>query len=92
MIRDVVKLQDQLGEMHDADVAAALIRDFAGQRARRHAGEGNQEASTAPGLDAYLKDRTDTVARKQTEYETTWLTLTSHDWRKRLALLIAGVE
>ncbi|HST04703.1 MAG TPA: CHAD domain-containing protein [Chloroflexia bacterium] len=92
MIRDVVKLQDQLGEMHDADVAAALIRDFAGQRAHRHSGEGNQEAPTAPGLDAYLKDRTDTVARKQTEYETTWLILISQDWRKRLALLIAGVD
>jgi CHAD domain-containing protein len=96
MIRDVVKLQDQLGEMHDADVAATLVREFAVMRARKQPlgaktqdeGEVDQESPTSPGLAVYLKDRADTVARKQIEYESTWLTLTNRDWRRRLALLI----
>lgn len=96
MIRDVVKLQDQLGEMHDADVAATLVREFAAQRSIKQTAIGktqgevehDRELATSPGLATYLKDRTETVARKQIEYEATWLTLANRDWRRRLALLI----
>ena len=95
MIRDIVKLQDQLGEMHDADVAAALISDFADRQSHRQPvarsanGENGGESTMQPGLAAYLKDRTETVKSKQVAYEATWLAITNPDWRKRLALLIA---
>ena len=94
MIRDIVKLQDQLGEMHDADVAAALVSDFADRQAHRQpaaksANGENGEPTVQPGLAAYLRDRTETVKSKQVAYEATWLAITNPDWRKRLALLIA---
>jgi CHAD domain-containing protein len=95
MIRDIVKLQDQLGEMHDADVAAALVSEFADRQSHRQPaaksanGVNGSEPAMQPGLAAYLKDRTETVKSKQVAYEATWLAITNPDWRKRLALLIA---
>jgi CHAD domain-containing protein len=95
MIRDIVKLQDQLGEMHDADVAAALVSEFADRQSHRQPvarstnGENDGEPAMHPGLAAYLRDRTETVKSKQVAYEATWVAITNPDWRKRLALLIA---
>jgi CHAD domain-containing protein len=95
MSRDIVKLQDQLGEMHDADVAVALVSEFADRQSHRQPvaksanGENGGEPAMQPGLAAYLADRTETVKSKQVAYEATWLAITDPGWRKRLALLIA---
>ena len=98
MIRDVVKLQDGLGELHDADVATTLVRDYLdgrkgqGPGARDH-GPGNGYAQIADegiptGLATYLAELQSIIDTKRKEYVATWTNLHSQEWRKRLAALL----
>jgi CHAD domain-containing protein len=89
LIRDVVGMQDELGLLHDADVAAGLIRDYVatllqGKRKRRPAGP-------PPGLADYLADREAAVTHVRDHFGSTWATLTGPDWRARLAAALAAV-
>ncbi len=93
MIRDVTKLQDNLGELHDADVAHALVEDYAKEQTKHRDHKTSDEAqssteTTPPGLAAYLDDLHSTMDRKRKEYVTTWANLHSPEWRKRLAALL----
>jgi triphosphatase len=99
MIRDVVKLQDSLGELHDADVATTLVRGYLGEHqgqgpAARGQGsvdndtQGTDEAIPT-GLATYLAELQSIIDSKRKEYVATWATLTSHEWRKRLTALLA---
>ncbi|MGA7731165.1 MAG: CHAD domain-containing protein [Chloroflexia bacterium] len=98
MIRDVIKLQDGLGELHDADVATTLVRDYLdgrkgqGPGARDH-GPGNGHTQIADegiptGLATYLAELQSIIDTKRKEYVATWTTLHSQEWRKRLAALL----
>jgi CHAD domain-containing protein len=89
LIRDVVGMQDELGLLHDADVAAGLIRDYVttllqGKRKRRPAGP-------PPGLADYLANREAAVIHIRDHFGATWATLTGPDWRARLAAALAAV-
>ena len=80
LIADVVLMQDQLGALHDADVAAGLIRTYIG----------DQPAPPA-GLVAYLVDRETAVAAIHADFARFWTTLAGPDWRARLAARIAAI-
>jgi CHAD domain-containing protein len=90
LIDDVVKLQDALGELHDADVAAGLIREhIAAEQPRRRK---KAPPDAPPGLLAYQADREAAVRRICTEFPaTTWPPLIGPDWRARLAAVSAAV-
>jgi triphosphatase len=98
MIRDVVKLQDGLGELHDADVATALVRDYLGERNGQGPGargqgsaDGDKQASEGGipiGLATYLAELQSIIDSKRKEYVATWANLHSQEWRKRLAALL----
>ena len=99
MIRDVVKLQDGLGELHDADVATILVRDYLDERKGKGSGikdkgsegrdEQGGEADVPPGLADYLDELQSIMDSRRKEYVATWTALNSSEWRKRLATLVA---
>jgi len=86
VIAQVVRLQDHLGNLHDADVANALLSDFMFSRR-----EASREPVIAPGVVAYL-------AFKQRELETliktfsqVWETFTRAELRHWLADAVAAL-
>jgi CHAD domain-containing protein len=89
LIDDVVTLQDALGELHDADVAAGLIREhIAAAYPRRK----KAPAEPPPGLAAYQADREAALRRICAEFPaTTWPRLVGADWRACLAAVSAAV-
>jgi CHAD domain-containing protein len=91
MIRDVVKLQDGLGELHDADVATTLVRDYVSGLKGRGSGARNGddgEPELSPGLTSYLDELQSIMDAKRKEYVSTWAALNSPEWRKKLATLL----
>ena len=89
LIRDVVGMQDELGVLHDADVAAALIRDYLAAPPKKKARRRPAEPPT--GLAGYLADREAAVAYTRAHFGATWATLTGPPWRARLAAALAAV-
>lgn len=86
MIKDIVKLQDSLGQLNDAEIATALAHstEVVAHRAddKRHTG--------IPGVEAYLADLQATIESMQSEYKASWEKLQSVEWNKRLADLMVG--
>lgn len=89
LIRDVVGMQDELGLLHDADVAAGLIRNYLAESPRKKGKRG--AVAPPPGLADYLADREATVAHTRDHFGATWATLTSPAWRARLAAALAAI-
>jgi CHAD domain-containing protein len=87
LIRDVTKLQDQLGELHDADVAAGLIRDYIDDQKKRRKKD-DSDYTASPGLLAYLEERESAIRRIYADFLSTWSRIESHAWRARLAAVI----
>jgi CHAD domain-containing protein len=89
LIGEIVTAQDQLGQMHDADVAADLIRAHV---AAAYPARKKKPAEVPPGLAAYLAARDATTQEIATHFAgTTWVRLNSADLRQRLATLVAGL-
>jgi CHAD domain-containing protein len=90
LIGEVVTAQDQLGQMHDADVAADLIRGYIADTypARKK----KPAPPPPPGLEVYLAARAATVQDIAAHFaETTWARLNSLHLRQRLATVIAAL-
>jgi CHAD domain-containing protein len=90
LIRDITTMQDQLGQLHDADVASGLVRAYIDkQNKRRKKGAPARDAQDIPpGLAAYLKDREAAVHTIHTDFHSTWASLQSPPWRARLSVVI----
>jgi CHAD domain-containing protein len=87
LIRDVTKMQDQLGELHDADVAAGLVKDHVGEAKKRRK-KSDPEYTAPPGLLAYLEERESAIRRIYADFLSTWSKIEGHAWRARLAAVI----
>ncbi|HEY5630039.1 MAG TPA: CHAD domain-containing protein [Candidatus Limnocylindrales bacterium] len=85
VIEKVVALQDHLGWLHDADVAAGLARSFLVE----HAGDLDEMESAAIGR--YLVDRERELARLRRSVGTTWRGVSSLAFRRSLGRLVAGL-
>ena len=85
VIERVVALQDHLGWMHDADVAAGLARAFLVD----HADELTEAQSAAIGR--YLVDRERELARLRRTVGPAWRGVTSLGFRRSLGRLVAGL-
>jgi CHAD domain-containing protein len=85
VIEKVVALQDHLGWLHDADVAAGLARTFLVE----HAGDLDEMESAAIGR--YLVDRERELARLRRSVGTTWRGVSSLAFRRALGRLVAGL-
>ena len=85
VIEKVVALQDHLGWLHDADVAAGLARAFLVE----HAGDLTEPESAAIGR--YLVDRERQLARLRRTVGTPWRGVSSLTFRRALGRLVAGL-
>jgi len=85
VIEKVVALQDHLGWLHDADVAAGLARAFLVE----HAGDLDEQESAAIGR--YLVDRERELARLRKTVGTPWRGVSSLVFRRALGRLVAGL-
>jgi triphosphatase len=85
VIEKVVALQDHLGWLHDADVAAGLARAFLVE----HAGDIDEQESAAIGR--YLVDRERELARLRKSVGTPWRGVSSLAFRRALGRLVAGL-
>jgi CHAD domain-containing protein len=85
VIEKVVALQDHLGWLHDADVAAGLARQFLVE----HAGELSEAESAAIGR--YLVDRERELARLRRTVGPVWRGVSSVVFRRALGRLVAGL-
>jgi triphosphatase len=92
LIRDVVAMQDQLGALHDADVAAGLVREFIAAQPKKGKKKRRAEDSATqppPGLAAYLANLEGTVESTKAGFGSTWQRLTGPKWRTQLAAAAA---
>ena len=85
VIEQVVALQDHLGWLHDADVAAGLARGFLVE----HAGDLTEVESAAIGR--YLVDRERSLAKLRRTVGTPWRGVSSLAFRRALGRLVAGL-
>jgi CHAD domain-containing protein len=85
LISRVTALQDHLGLMHDADVAAAMARTFLVE----HAGDMSPQESAAIGR--YLVDRERTVARQRRGIGGPWRGVAGLRFRRGLGRVIADL-
>jgi CHAD domain-containing protein len=85
VIERVVALQDHLGWLHDADVAAGLARAFLVE----HAGDLTEPQSAAIGR--YLVDRERELARLRRTVGPPWRGVSSVAFRRALGRVVAGL-
>ena len=85
VIERVVALQDHLGWLHDADVAAGLARAFLVE----HAGDLTEQQSAAIGR--YLVDRERELARLRRTVGPAWRGVSGLGFRRALGRLVAGL-
>lgn len=85
VIEKIVALQDHLGWLHDADVAAHLARTFLVE----HAGQLSEAESAAIGR--YLVDRERELARLRRTVGPVWRGVSSPAFRRALARVVAGL-
>ena len=85
VIEKVVALQDHLGWLHDADVAAGLARQYLVE----HAGDLDERQSASIGR--YLVDRERELSRLRRTVGPAWRGVSSLAFRRALGRLVAGL-
>jgi CHAD domain-containing protein len=85
LIERVVALQDHLGNLHDADVAAGLARSFLVERA------GDLEDVETAAIGRYLMDRERELHRLRRTIGPTWRRVTGLAYRRSLGRVVAGL-
>jgi CHAD domain-containing protein len=85
VIEKVVALQDHLGWLHDAEVAAGLARQFLVE----HASQLSEQESGAIGR--YLVDRERELARLRRTVGPPWRGVSSLAFRRAMGRLVAGL-
>jgi CHAD domain-containing protein len=90
LISILTKAQDHLGELHDADVATHLLRQFLEGWWRKAAKEGGA-SSGAQGVTHYLFLREQELQEKIQTFPTLWERLAGEEFRLRLAEVTAAL-
>ena len=85
LIEKVTNLQDHLGMMNDADVAASMARTFLVE----HASQLSQLESAAIGR--YLVDREREVSRLRRSIGSPWRSVAGAGFRRSLGRVVAGL-
>ncbi len=93
VIREVVVMQDHLGDLHDADVADTLLRDFlaGGTGLLPGAGPAKPEPRrvVAPGVAAYLAVKQTELKELLDTFPAAWNRLNCPEVRRNLALAVS---
>jgi CHAD domain-containing protein len=93
VIKAIVRLQDHLGALHDADVAQQTLARYL-QQIHKAARGGHERASDleepVPGeVAAYLEDRQQEMLKLQTTLPAVWEEVVSPELRRKLALAVS---
>jgi hypothetical protein len=83
--------QDHLGELHDADVACQIIRQFLDDWEARQATLFLADRQATEPIVAYLADRHAERHRLLVTYPATWERFNHPDFRRNLALAVAAL-
>lgn len=89
LVKQLKRLQDQLGEMHDAYVAGGLL---AAERAKAEALDPRPEPDVLPGLDALAGAAAAETERRFAEVERDWLGDGAADFFARVEALAAELR
>jgi CHAD domain-containing protein/uncharacterized protein YjbK len=87
LVAELVQAQDQLGALHDAELAVGLIGEL---HADQPAGDDAAPEPASP-IGAYLADRRGRAEQVGAEFAGHWATIVSPEWRARLATVAAAV-
>lgn len=94
VISIMVRVQDHLGALHDADVARIMLRRFMEKLLRQ--ARRQQERSLEPvplpelgGIVAFLEDRERQLAHLQQTFPEVWAAVVAPETRRRLALAVS---
>jgi len=89
LIKQVIAMQDLLGELQDARVAEALLTTFLD--ARKGAAADREGAAALAGVEAYLAEQRSRQAELLAGFPAPWAGLIGPEFRRRLALAIAAL-
>jgi CHAD domain-containing protein len=91
VIAEVVRLQDHLGDLNDADVAISAISDFLFPQ-RRDAPQGSAERIIAPGVVSYLAAKQHELQEAISGFPQIWHSFCRVEVRQWLASAVAAIE
>jgi CHAD domain-containing protein len=89
LIKQVVGMQDLLGELQDAHVAELLLEDFLGEHRRKHKKQGPE--SRLVGVEGYLEAQRSVQAKLQGEFPEPWGLLIGPEFRRSLGMALAAL-
>ncbi len=88
IIRQVIAVQDHLGEIQDAEVASHLLADFLSKAYREQAAISAAETADLAGVTRYLSYRRDHARQMTTTFAPVWKQIDSAKFRKGLAAVL----
>lgn len=91
LIKDVVAVQDHLGDLQDAHVASQLLTDFLKSRGQAGPSSGHPPHQDLSGIAAYLAYRQDEAAHLIATFPQDWPTINSLNFRRRLAATLLAL-
>ncbi len=89
LIKQITAMQDLLGELQDACVAAGLLTDFLDEHRRQAQKRG--DPAVVAGIEAYLAAQQVRQAELLASFGAPWAELIGPEFRRRLALAIAAL-
>jgi CHAD domain-containing protein len=88
VIRQVIVVQDHLGEIQDADVASRLLAEYLSRAFKEQAAASATETADLDGVTRYLSHRRDQSRQMAATFPNLWKQIDSIKFRRRLAAVI----
>jgi CHAD domain-containing protein len=91
LIRQVVAVQDHLGEIQDADVATRLLADYLAKAYKEQASIGVVASADLDGVSRYLGHRREQARQMTASFPQLWKQIDSAKFRRRLAAALVSL-
>lgn len=91
LIRQVIAVQDHLGEIQDADVATRLLADYLAKAYKEQASAGVVTAADLDGVSHYLGHRREQARQMTASFPQLWKQIDSARFRRRLAVALVSL-
>lgn len=91
LIRQVVVVQDHLGEIQDADVATRLLADYLAKAYKEQASVGVVASADLDGVSHYLGHRREQARQMTVAFPHLWKQIDSVKFRRRLAAALVSL-
>ncbi len=91
LVRQVIVVQDHLGEIQDADVAGRLLAEYLAKAFKEQAAASGGELADLEGVTRYLSYRRDQARQMTAAFPPVWKQIDSLKFRRRLAAVTASL-